>query len=480
MTSSSVAPEQLIRQEQLDPNRFLLTLMQAALHTGLVKQSTVNQVQLQIITILNEVVLEYTRGESSSVRTETAENILLSILYSLDAYLISLDSPEAALALLCTSSVREIYADGAKLVASGLEQAKALYAEVRRSKLGIPQLAYNDTIDQALPDFLRDYDMVFAAHETVAFMDYPLAVDNLERTGIFYITAYLKRLQIENLICNRFPLPELMRALADYGHVYSLDYREALINIFEVTVGNAIFSVIAGGGFASPLVDERQFRVIEQTLGDAAPAAVAGLVNGTTASIIQQLSVDDESAQCYLKQYAGQVFLRRLVSARQQGGLDKLVIVHRSRSHPSEPIALAATGMSDQLLRRLVDQIRACGTVAAKASLITQQVHSLEDYVDILQADCLYKDEYQALFATLGPLELAILAKQAFPVELQGAQLSVALPNISSLSLPDDWQKAYLSFLESLSDEIIRLVERHLDSLNEQVAGNGAALQNEQ
>ena len=42
--------------------------------------------------LLNEIIMKYTRGESSSVTIETAEKLLIAIWYTIDAYLFSFDN----------------------------------------------------------------------------------------------------------------------------------------------------------------------------------------------------------------------------------------------------------------------------------------------------------------------------------------------------------------------------------------------------
>ncbi|AJY77309.1 hypothetical protein VN24_25555 [Paenibacillus beijingensis] len=47
----------------------------------------------------------------------------------------------------------------------------------------------------------------------------------------------------------------------------------------------------------------------------------------------------------------------------------------------------------------------------------------MHDYLDMLESDCLYGDEYDALFHAFGDMELAILAKIVFYEELRSESL---------------------------------------------------------
>ncbi|WP_420798637.1 DUF6179 domain-containing protein [Paenibacillus beijingensis] len=77
-------------------------------------------------------IRKYTRGESTSVTTETAESILTSIMYAADAYLLSLEVPEKAIMDLKTIDVRQIYERGVQKVTQCFEETK--HARVRRTK----------------------------------------------------------------------------------------------------------------------------------------------------------------------------------------------------------------------------------------------------------------------------------------------------------------------------------------------------------
>jgi len=59
-------------------------------------------------------------------------------------------------------------------------------------------MPYNTTIDESSPIFLKKYNILFEAHNTMASIDYPLAVDDMSLQGVFYIRQYLERLHIES------------------------------------------------------------------------------------------------------------------------------------------------------------------------------------------------------------------------------------------------------------------------------------------
>ena len=58
------------------------------------------------------------------------------------------------------------------------------------------------------------------------------------------IKNYLKNINIENRICSYFDKSAIDNMLENYGKMYSINYRDLLINVFELTITNAVFSFI--------------------------------------------------------------------------------------------------------------------------------------------------------------------------------------------------------------------------------------------
>ncbi|EPS52653.1 hypothetical protein CFSAN002368_05883 [Clostridium botulinum A1 str. CFSAN002368] len=67
--------------------------------------------------------------------------------------------------------------------------------------------------------------------------------------------------------------------------------------------------------------------------------------------------------------------------------------------------------MANSKFKKLTEEIRECSLVEDKILLIKNNIKSLEDLVDMLNADCLFGDEYIAFFKTLSKMEIVLLSK---------------------------------------------------------------------
>ena len=187
-----------------------------------------------ILWALADQLGRYTAGESSSVPEEVAEKVLESMLYCVSAELSA--RPDPAGALRCVSP-EELFRRGCERVKAMVSDLKILYRQVLSTRIPTDLIAYNETLDGAIPGFFKTYDPEYAAHENGAltgFPDYPLLSDDQSRGGILYMKNYMEELLRENRFCARYGKNYIRSVLLLYGRSYHLDYRELLVNIPEL------------------------------------------------------------------------------------------------------------------------------------------------------------------------------------------------------------------------------------------------------
>ncbi|MCY8281490.1 DUF6179 domain-containing protein, partial [Bacillus inaquosorum] len=248
-----------IDKSKLKQSQYMLSLLKEGQNVGAITSEKAYQIQVEMMQILQRLIDQHTQGESTSVTTETAEGIMISLLYAMDAYALHFEKPEEVLVHLHSDSVKKIYTKGVELLHYYFEEAKQLYQDVKKMKLDVPVDAYNLTIDESLPIFMNNYNIIFEAQNTMASIDYPLATDNMQLQGVFYIKQYLERLLIETRFCHFFNHQDLMYVLTNFGRICRFNYRIELFNIFELMINNAVFSLISGSGANQVRISEVQY-----------------------------------------------------------------------------------------------------------------------------------------------------------------------------------------------------------------------------
>lgn len=454
-----------IRKSRLQRNQYTISLMNEGLRTGMLTSREILRIQHGFMQILRELIQKYTRGESSSVAAETAESILASIMYAADAYLISFEEPEKALTYLKTIEVRKIYDRGVDKVGQCFAETKQLYKEISANKLEVPVDAYNLTIDESLPVFLRKYGIIFDAHNTMASIDYPLAVDDMRLQGVFYIKQYLERLKLETEFCAMFEPRQLLDLLVHYGRECRLNYRIELFNMYELMLNNVIFSILSGGDACRIRISENQFARLEQQFMSLEEGHIRSVISDAMERLQQEMALHSQLVG-YMDRCKEEL-VQRVANAAKHSSLRTVIIAEREAEAKSMVISFSEEdSMSDVQLRRRLHEIMACERKEEKVKLILSSFHSFHDYIDMLESDCLYGDEYVALFQAFGDMELAILATIVFYEEVRSMPPDLPSFLLVEKEYPMEWQLQLVQCLRGMSRERLQAVATYMNEMD--------------
>lgn len=448
-----------IKRKNLKQNQYTVSLMNEGLRNGLLNHQEIYNIQNRLMLVLQNLIKRYTKGESSSVTTETAESILTSMLYAIDAYFISLGTPEKAMSDLRTIDIQSCYEEGVEIVRTCFEESKQLYNNIKKNKLNVPVDAYNITIDESLPIFMRKYGIIFDAHNTMASIDYPLAIDDMRLQGVFYIKQYLERLHMETNFCQLFSHEDLLYTLENFGRMCRFDYRIELFNIYELMLNNAIFSALSGGEANQVKISSYQFEQLERAFTQVNPDQIDVMVREAIGSLLNDLNINDPHLRDYMDLYRDQL-VQRIKNAANTRSLQALIITQREeRIKPVEFSLNLEDRLNDIELRKLLAEVMECDKKEEKVQLIKSRLHSLHDYLDVFESDSLYGDEYEALFALFGDMELTILSKNVFYEELRSEFLDFQTI-ISEARSEEEWKTHLIEHLQELNPDRLQNIEK--------------------
>lgn len=459
-----LAAQRKMNKDRLSQSQYTVSLLNEGRRIGMLSSQDVYHLQSELMMILKDLIWRYTEGESSSVPTEMAENILASILYTVDAYTLSLDDPERAVNDLKTVTIRKFYEKGVDIVRQCFEETKRLYKEIKRNKLDVSVDAYNMTIDESIPVFLKNYGIIFDAHNTMASIDYPLAIDNMRIQGIFYIRQYLERLKLETQFCRFFRQQDLREILVNFGRVCGFDYRIELFNIYELMLNNAVFSILSGGGADQVRISSRQYEQLERLLTHLNASQIRSAIHKAADRLHYELNISDPRMTDYMNQCVGSL-VKRVINAANHHSLHTVIITEKVEKPKTIKVSFKESNiMSDSLFRQLVKKMMDCEKTEEKIRLIRTHFHSLQDYIDLLNANCLFGDEFEALYKTFGNVELAILAKKAFYEELRSDTLASFI--FREKAHRAEWQIHYITFLQNMSKERLAAIEKYIHDID--------------
>ena len=424
-------------------NNYFQTYVQEAYRQGLISEIEVTTIQMMLLKLLEAEIQRYTRFESSSVKTETAENIMRSILYNLDFKFKSLKGEEGV-SLLKTESVETLFRAGILLVKEQVEKSKIYLERIQKNCLKVENLAYNHTINHGFTDFYPYYDPEFGAHLGAADIDYPLCFDQMKKEGIEYVYGYLKKLYYENEFCRYFKIEEINQLL-ESSHPH---HEELLINIFELVLVNSLGCTLVHKDVTTLVLSKSDCMVLQGEFENVREPLE--LLRVGAMQIIEHFRIKG-----FLKQYIFFVLpgiATRITEAVANKRVDQVFVVFKASKDCSRIDFEDGVSLADEDFRVVIEEINECRDINKKLVIFKEHIHSLKDMIDCLEAECLYGNEYQFLYATLSGAEIALLLKVLNIDDETGFNLHLQ-EVINNKVLVHYWERELLLFLDTKAEE---------------------------
>lgn len=413
----------LIQISKNDPFYFQ-TLLVKAHAIGEIANEELEEIQAQCLMLLATQTQVYTRGRSSSVKTEVAENILASVSYTIGFFLKSQEDADIALNIVKKQPLSLIFEHGNEMIKKEFEDAKMVYEAIKDNSICTTNIAYNDTIGSGIAMFFETYDADFAAHETPGSIDYLVKVPT-ELCGIEYISHYLMNLHIENSFCKRFSdIDSLLRG-------YSDDFEELLINIFDLVLMNTIGCTIVNKTNTLHL-DTLDKQFLQQRFSNLSDAHLYKLIVNTVDELCNNLQVLNKAETTYIMASIPRL-LPRLKNALAVNQINT-VFVSCKQPIMQKNVFEDHPKMDDEQFRKITEEIRGCKSVNQKIAIIQQEINSFADLVDVLEASCIWEDEFADIFVVLDEFTISML-------------MDIVRNNVDDLHLSESekiWQKKFL------------------------------------
>ncbi|WP_290460062.1 DUF6179 domain-containing protein [Romboutsia ilealis] len=449
----------------LDKNQYTLSLLKECLRVKIIDERLVYNTQVQVSNILKDLIKKYTKGQSSSVTVYTAEKLIIAIWYTLDAYMLSFDKLDESIEAIKNENIEDMYIKGDKILKDDFNNTKNLYKSVIDNKLNTKLIAYNDTLTLGIKDFFKTYDIEFEPQDIPGSIDYPLAFDDCSIQGLYYIKNYLWNMYIENKICSYFKSNSVEKVMDFYGKAYKINYKDLLINIFELTLTNAVFSIMANNSSGCLYISNKQFKYLEEKLNVLNKYEVKKLIDLCIDKLIIDLNIESENEIEYIEKYKDNIISITTLAIKNNNLKNILVITEEKRSEDSKFIIDEENNLDDEAFRIVIEEIRETKSIDEKIDIIKSNINSIRDFIDMLKSDCLFKDEFIRLFISLGDLELAMLGKIVFYGEDRMDKLDLKNILLNDTITKYEYEYYYKQFLKRIDLERLKSIEYIINSL---------------
>lgn len=254
-----------IRRYELDERRYLESLLEAALTMEMVGSAFIEKVRFSLLDLLALKCRKYNGIDSSSVRTEVAEDIMKSIVFTVGIWLKDIKEPDDALQSLSETGIHKGFDIGFKKLKNMVKSTRMFYSIVLNNNISTENHIYNATINGGIPGFFKLYNLEYGAHKIHITADYPVCFYPDGYQGIEFIRLYLQNIHYENQFIRMFDKTATRQCFALYAINNNENIRDIYMNLYEAVLSAALACAAAGEDISELKLTERGKEKIRET-----------------------------------------------------------------------------------------------------------------------------------------------------------------------------------------------------------------------
>jgi hypothetical protein len=275
-------------------------------------------VQQKIYKLLAKQIKLYTVGDSSSVTTDTAKELLTSIIFTLD---LSLAKHNATYMDLLSNDIEDVFREGQEMIREKTGEGKARLETMKQTAPTYANEFYWATY-RGIKTFFACYNPLFLAHQIPGEIDYPLCIPLSEKQlGIEYINDYLKRVLFENHILSIFN-SDFVSALLRKCY---MDFETLPVSLCEPVIINAAGLTFLGEDALS-LSFPSSYAAKMKTIASAmSESELKNALKNSAGTLCSSLDIFEQSRLTYVKQTVLNIAPRFMASIAS-GDLSKIFI----------------------------------------------------------------------------------------------------------------------------------------------------------
>lgn len=191
-----------------------------------------------LIPIVAQLTEKYTSKESSSIRYETAVQLMEAVQYCIQEY--ESFGNQNALLLDQNVSPAKAYERGYQIVLDKVRKAKKCYEQIIMDFHSFGVQCLEDTIIKGMPSFFITYDAKFEPQNQILTLDYPILYDISNVRGIDAIEKYLECIALEQTFLRQLPESYIRNILDAYHN----DTPYLFINISSIVMRNILGNIL--------------------------------------------------------------------------------------------------------------------------------------------------------------------------------------------------------------------------------------------
>lgn len=392
-----------VPDEEIDKTNLFASLLRAGIVRGRITDAELLRIRTELAAEVKHRAKLLVKDKSTSVRSETAQKLLSSVMYAASAYLGTSESAEDALNMLKTENAAVLAEKGGAVLSRKTARAKGVYVNLKKNLFETQNEVYNATVKHGIASFFRLYDAYFFADETHITADYPVFTELKPSGGIEFISDYLDALSCENAFCLLFSPSDVESLLMSSDE----NFASSVVNIYGRVLISSLFCVLTDTSPATLFC--RKEHVYELCFGKTSDD-IASMLLCAAERLAKELR--------FTPKLRGYVFAsidtasKTVFNAMKLGTLSYLFPEKRDEKHKQNTVTVKNDkSLSAREYTELTEKIFAADTDEEKASLILSTVHSPEELADILRDSALSEKATVMLLRCVPPEITAVLLR---------------------------------------------------------------------
>ena len=396
-----------LNYEDIRKDEFLKDLLENALRYNILSEEEINYINFGISKVLEQLLVYYTKDESSSINIDIADNLLKSVCYTISISLTKDNNINEIINNLKNRSITSLFKEGQKIIKNKFINSKNILEHIKKDKLKISNYSYIDTIDYGIDVFIKKYDYFYKAHEVPGDIDYQLSDNVFSYEGVEQIERYLINLNYENVFCNYFDIKEVRTLLYSYSNKSD----ELLLNVFDIVLANSVGNYILGKNPFELDIKEYEKKIIEDKVKNK---EILENLNNYIEFIVKKKKITDDLFINYIKK--GVLKFKELLFSAANNNILKDVFITFIKENKNILEYKPEAKLSNKQFKKIYERIISLNNVNDKVKIIKNEIKNIEDLIDILNSDCLYEDEFVYLYEALDEFSLSLIIFYSFDI----------------------------------------------------------------
>ncbi|HBW36659.1 DUF6179 domain-containing protein [Desulfosporosinus sp. BICA1-9] len=202
------------------------------------------------------------------------------------------------------------------------------------------------------------------------------------------VLNYLRTLSLENKFLNLFPMLAIHRLLQGFND----QAKDLLINIFGLVLTNALGCVMINKPPTQLNIEPVERECLQGRFQNLSKMELINSFHEALRQLCRKLELSDSVLQNHMAEIIPELSIR-LMNALENNCLDSIFISFKNNQQQTT-IFQEGNKLEDERFRSIVDEIRECRYVSDKLAIIQKEIHSISDYMDILESYCIFDNEF--------------------------------------------------------------------------------------